>query len=116
MTAKRERGEVYPGRPPLGPLDEVSQIGFVELHGGDRAHEHVRLGRHEAQFGHPDLEQIADRPQPPERQGRIHPGDEDDLGHPRKMQQDELQLVVAVAIADHVVVIEHQGHRCSELG
>ena len=116
MTAKRERGEVDPGRPPLGPLNEVSQIGFVELHGGDRAHERGRLRRHEAQLWYPDLEQIADRPQPPERQRRVYPGDQDDLGHRRKMQQDELQLVVAVAIADHVVVVEHQGHRRSELG
>ena len=111
VTAKRERGEVYPGRPPLGPLDEVSQIGFVELHGGYRAHERGRLRRREAQLGDPDLEQIADRPQPPERQRRIHPGDEDDLSRRRKMQQDELQLVVALRIADQVVVIQHQGHR-----
>ena len=115
VTAKRERGEVYPGRPPLGPLQEVSQIGFVELHGGDRAHERRRLGRREAQFRHADLEQIADRPQPPERQRRIHPGDEDDLSHLRKMRQDKIQLVLAGAIADQVVVIEHQGNRRGKL-
>ncbi len=116
VTAKRERGKVYPGRPPLGPLDKVSQIGWVELHGRDAAHERGRLRRHEAQLGYPDLEQIADRPQPPERQRWIYPGDQDDLSHGRKVQQEELQLVMAVAVADQVIVIKHQGHRRSELG
>ena len=95
MTAQRERREIYPGRPSLGPFDEIVQVGLSEFDGRHGVHQRGGLSRREAQLAGPDLQHFPRSPQPRQRQRRVGPRDEHDLGGRREMEQQERQLVMA---------------------
>ena len=107
MAAKRERRQVHPGWPSFGPCYQVSQVWLGELEAGHSMHERGRISGREAQLARPDLDHLAGRPQAGQREGRISPRDEHDLGRRRQMMHGS-DLVVAALILDHVVVVPHQ--------
>ena len=79
MAANRQRRQVQPGRPSLGPCHQVGQVWLGELDAGHGMHEGGRIGGREAQLVLPYLDHLAGRPQTRQREGRIGPGDEHDL-------------------------------------
>jgi hypothetical protein len=83
VTAQAQRGQVHPGRPSLGPLGQVRQLGRAELDAGHAAHQRGRLGRPEPQVAGPDLGQLAGRAHARHRQRGIGAGDENHLGRGR---------------------------------
>ena len=80
MAAKRERRQVQPRRQSLGPCHQVGQVWLGELDVGHGMHERGRVSGREAQLVLPDLDHLAGRPQAGQREGRIGPRDEHDLG------------------------------------
>ena len=74
------------------------------------------LRRSEPQLGHPDLGHLAGCTQAPNRQRRISPRYQHDLGGRREMIQQESDLVVAAAFGDYVIVVKHENDRCPEFG
>ena len=116
MTAQRDGGQVHPGGPSLGPFHELIQVRFAELDAGHGEQQLRGLVRGEAQFPGPYLGHLPGRPQPGQRQRRVGPGDDHELRGRRQVEQQEHDLLVAASVPDHVVVVEHQDHRCRDRG
>ena len=103
-----QAGQLQGGRPSLGPLGQGGDVS-----GGQRqAHRPGEiLGgflRGEPQVGRADLDQLAARPKPRERQRRVGPGSEQEMDLGRQMLEQERHPVVDVARLDQVVVVQHQ--------
>ncbi len=116
VPAQRESSEVHARGPALGPLGQVSQVLRGELGAGDPGDELRHLPGPESQLLGPDLRHFPGRPQAGQRQAGIRPGDQHELDGRRHMLQGEGDLVLAVAVPDHVVVIEHEDHRLWQPG
>ena len=116
MATERERREVEAGGPSFGPLDEIGQVSRGQLDAGHRLDQGGRLRAGEAQLAHPDLDHVADGPQPGERQPRVRPGDEHHQDGRRKMQQQGRQLLVAAGFPDDMEVVQHQDDWLGETG
>src|SRR5262249_13216017 len=69
-----------------------------------------RLPGRETQVGGADLGEFPGRAQAREGQLWLSPRDEHDLQRWRHVAQQEGDLLVAVALADHVIVVQHQDH------
>ena len=116
MLPQREGGQVNSRRPALGPGHQIGEIGLAELDAGDGRDELGGLAGFEAQFTGPDFGQFAGRPPAGQRQRRVSPGDQHEPDGWRKMQQQESELVVAAALGDHVIVIQHHDNRIAQPG
>ena len=79
---QRERGEIEPGRPALGPRGQVGDLGRVELD-ARAAQQRGRLLLVEPEIGHADLVQPPLRPPAGEGQGGLLPARDGDL-RPRR--------------------------------
>ena len=58
VAAQRERGEIDPGGPALGPPHQVREIGVGEGDPGGAVDERRRLGRSKSQLAHPQLDHV----------------------------------------------------------
>ena len=70
----------------------------------------------EPQLVRPDLGQLPGGPHAAQRQRRVGPREQHQLDRRRQVQQQESELVMAVRLADHVVVVQHQNDRLRQLG
>ena len=105
----RQRGELEGGDPALGATLER---GDVAAPVSSQAHRLVEVGRGllggEAQVGGADLDQLAARPQPRQRQGRVGPAGDHQVQLRREVVEQEGHRVVDLARLDDVVVVEDQ--------
>ena len=70
-VAKGQPGQLQPGRPALGPLDQRRHLRLGQAQPHARAQERGRLLDAEAEFGRPDLGELAAGSQAWQRQGRV---------------------------------------------
>ena len=116
MRLQGERSQVYPRRPPIGPGHQVGHVGRAELNVRGGPDQRCRLRRGKPQFPHPDLGQVSGRPHPGHRQRGIRPCDQYHQRRWRQMEQQGSDLLVAVRLRDHVIVVEHENDRVRQGG
>ena len=73
-----------------------------------RGEQLVRLALGEREVGRADLGEPAAHPQHVQRQRRVAAGGEHEPQRVRRVQEQEGQLRQALAVAQHVDVVEHQ--------
>lgn len=105
---QRQRGELERGDPPLRPLHQGGGV----LRGEAQSRHLVEVRRDlvvgEAQIGAADLDQLAARAHPGQRERRVGAAGDHQVQPRGEVLQQERQPVVYVARIDDVVVVEHQ--------
>ena len=110
VAAQGEAGELQARGPALGAGVERRHLVGGELESCHLVEEQAGLGWREPQVGGAQLQQLASRPQPRQRQRRVGPGRHRDARPRREVLQEERDGVVHGGFGDDVVVVERQ-HR-----
>ena len=107
LPAQRQRGQLQPRRPPLGPGRQRRQRRLRQ--GGRRVLEQLRCLRGgEPQLGHAHLGQLAARSQSRQSQRRIAAAGQHHAYPGRPVLEQERERLVHLLRSDHVVVIQDQ--------
>ena len=110
---QRERGEIETGRPALGLLGQVGDLGRVERD-ARAAQQRGRLLLVEPEIGHADLVQPPLRPPAGEGQARLLPARGGDQRPRRNVLAQRGEHVEAGGVRDRVQVVEHEHQRTLE--
>ena len=109
--AQRQRGELQPGRPALGPLPQQPDVRGGKLERQRSVQQRSRRDVVEAQFLRAHLDALVGG----ERQRRIGTTREHQLQRGRQVREQERDRRVHDLVADQVVVVEHQHDRLRQL-
>ena len=114
MGPGRQRGQLQPGRPPLGPRLERGHERWLQPQTHDLVEKRLRFAGGEPEVRDPHLHQLAPRTQTRQRQRRISPSAHRQRDLRRQVVQQEGHRIVDSGPVDHVVVIERHHHCFSE--
>ena len=111
MGPGRQRGQLQPGRPPLGARLERGHERGVQLQPHHLVEEHLRLVGGEPEVRGPHLHELATRAQTGQRERRVGPGGHRQRDLRRQVVQQEGHRLVDGGPVDDVVVVErhHRG-------
>ena len=104
----RKRRQLKRGDPALGASLKRGHVPRRQLQAHHPVEVRRGLIRGEAQLGRADLDQLAARPQPGQRQRGIGAADDHHVQPGRQMIEQERHAVLHLARVDDVVVVEHQ--------
>ena len=110
-AAQRQPGQVQAGGPPLGALLQRTDVRRPEGQAQRPVQQRGRLGLGETKIIGPDLEHLAPRPQPGQRQSRVGPSGQGQAESRGEVLDQESHRTEDVPAGDQMIVIEHQRHR-----
>ena len=105
---ERERCEVEPGGPALGPLDEIVDVLGLEPELETIVQENVRLGRSEAEVLRSHLEQLPVRAERRQREGGLAPRRNHELERRGGAIDEPRHAVSCRAAREPVKIVENQ--------
>jgi len=114
-VAQRERGELKPRGPALGPLLQHLDVGGFEIECERAVEQPVGLSVVEAQIAGAKLRELAGRAKAPERQRRLGAGRDHELELARHVTGQERDRGVDQLVRDDVVVVEDEHDRGGQL-
>ena len=114
-VAEREGGQVEPGRPALGALDQPRHQLVGQAHPGGRQ-QGVRFGVAERQLRGPQLRELPVGPPAAEGQRRIRPGSQGQLAARGEPLGQVADGDVTAPLGHQVQVIQHQDERLAARG
>ncbi len=111
MGPGRQRGQLQPGRPPLGARLERGHECGIELQLHHLVEERLRFVGGEPEVGGPHLHELATRTQTGQRERRVRPSGHRQRDLRRQVVQEEGHRLVDGGPVDDVVVVErhHRG-------
>ena len=115
-AAERHRGEPQAGGPALGALVQQLDVGGRQVQRELLVEQLLGLAGAELQLGRADLDQLARRAQPGERERRVDAGGDRDLQVARRVLEQERDRAVDELVVQLVVVVEHEHDAVGQLG
>ena len=114
MGPGRQRGQLQPGRPPLGARLERGHERGLQPQPHHLVEEHLRLVGGEPEVRGPHLHELATRTQTGQRQRRVGPRGHRQRDLRRQVVQEEGHRLVDGGPVDDVVVVERHHRRTGE--